>query len=147
MSEIEKNNQMQTCPQCDNHCPVDALQCGRGRKYFGAADGGQNQAHEHGHEHGGHEHGHEHGGHGHSKSGLSGLFHRCGHFMHHNDIEEAELFQALTDEEKAALQSLLEKLSADWQNRFGGNDSGRGGHGHHGHDGEGHHHSHEAHEK
>lgn len=143
MSEIEKKNQMQTCPQCDNHCPVDALQCGRGRKYFGAADGAQDQAYEH--EHG--EHGHGHGGHGHAKSGLAGLFHRCGHFMHHAQIEETELFQALTDEEKATLQALLEKLSADWQNRFGGNDSGRSGHGHHGHGDEGHHHVHERQEK
>ena len=47
MDEAMKNNQVQTCPQCDNHCPVETLQCGRGRKYFGVADGG----HEHNHGH------------------------------------------------------------------------------------------------
>lgn len=92
MDETMKNDQVQTCPQCDNHCPIDALQCGRGRKYFGMTEGN----HEHGHEH---NHG-GHCGHGHLKSGLAGLFHQCGRFACHADTEEAELFQALTDEEK-----------------------------------------------
>lgn len=149
MSEIQKNNSVQTCPQCDNHCPADALQCGKGRKYFGAADENREQGHdghgEHRHAHNGHAHGQEYGKHGQehgrggrSKSGLAGLFHRCGHFLHHTDLEETELFCALTDEEKATLGTLLEKLSADWQTRFGGDHAGRGGHGHHGPDGEQH---------
>ena len=54
MNEAMENNQVQTCSQCDNHCPADALQCGRGRRYFGVAGGG----HEHGHGHGGCGHGH-----------------------------------------------------------------------------------------
>ena len=64
MNEAMENNRVQTCSQCDNHCPADALQCGRGRRYFGVADGG----HEHGHGHGHHEHRdgkhHQHEGHG-----------------------------------------------------------------------------------
>lgn len=28
MDEARKTEQPQTCPQCDNHCPVDALKCG-----------------------------------------------------------------------------------------------------------------------
>ena len=31
MDEAMKINQVQTCPQCDNHCPMYALKCGRGR--------------------------------------------------------------------------------------------------------------------
>lgn len=128
MDEAMKNTQVQTCPQCDNHCPVDALQCGRGRKYFGVADGG-------------HEHGH-----GHPKSSLAGLLHQCGRFVRHADMEETELFQALDDEGKATLQSLLEKLAADWQERCGEAALSRCGHGHHDHK-DGKHHQHEGHGK
>ncbi len=52
MNEAMENDQARTCSQCGNHCPADALQCGRGRRCLGAADGG----HEHGHGHGHHEH-------------------------------------------------------------------------------------------
>lgn len=139
MDEAMKNDQVQTCPQCDNHCPVDALQCGRGRKYFSVTEG----SHEHEHDH---EHSHEQGcyRHGHPKSGLAGLLHQCGRFARHADIEEAELFRALTDEEKATLQALLEKLSVDWKAQFGEETFSRCGHGHHDHDGEKHHHKHEG---
>ena len=71
MSKEMKNDSVQTCPQCDNHCPVDALKCGRGRKYFGVADGEHDHEHEHGHGHS-HDHGHgqEHGhGHDHGQDG------------------------------------------------------------------------------
>ena len=140
MDEAMKSNQVQTCPQCDNHCPVDAIQCGRGRKYFGVADGGHEHDHRRGHDHG------SSCGHGHPKSGLSGLLHQCGRFVRHADMEEAELFQALSDEDKAALQALLEKLSADWQARFGEEAFGRCAHGHHDHK-DGKHHQHEGHGK
>ena len=139
MNEAVTNDQTQTCPQCDNHCPVDALRCGRGRKYFGVSD----NSHEH-------DHGHDHGGccgHGHPKSGLAGLLHQCGRFARHADMEETELFQALTDEEKAALQALLKKLVDNWQERCGEDGFNRCGHGHHGHDGEKHRHEHGGHGK
>lgn len=131
MNEAVINDQTQTCPQCDNHCPMDALKCGRGRKYFGVTDGGS-------------EYGHGSCGHGHPKSGLARLLHQCGRFVRHSDMEEAELFQTLTSEEKAALQALLEKLSADWRERCGEEGFDHCGHGHHGRDGEKHHHKHEG---
>lgn len=142
MSEELKNDQMQTCPQCDNHCPVDALQCGRGRSYFGVT-GGEDD-HEHNHKHG---HGHEHGccGHGRPSGGLAGLLHQCGRFVRHAEMEETELFQALTNEEKATLQALLEKLAANWKERDGGEGFGHGCH--HGHGDGKHHHKHEGHDK
>ncbi|MCH4032751.1 MAG: hypothetical protein LKH04_07895 [Lachnospiraceae bacterium] len=63
-------NGVRHCTQCPNQCPESALKCGRGRKLFGAEEGGSEEgrgeghAHEHGHEHGhGHDHhGHDHGG-------------------------------------------------------------------------------------
>lgn len=127
MSEAAKNSQAQTCPQCDNHCPVDDLRCGRGRKYFNVTEDGHT--------------------HSHPKGGLPGLLHQCGRFVRHTDMHEDELFQALTDEEKATLQALLDKLSADWQTRFGGETFCCCGHGHHDRNGEKHHHKHEGHGK
>lgn len=59
MNEAIKNGQMQTCPQCGNHCPADALQCGKGRKCFGVAEAGRGH---HGHD-GEHRH-HRHEGRG-----------------------------------------------------------------------------------
>ena len=131
MNEAMGNNPAQTCPQCDNHCPVDALQCGRGRKYFGVADDG-------------HEHSH---GRSHPKSGLTGLLHRCGRYACHADMGEDELFQALSDEEKATLQTLLEKLAANWQERCGEEGFDRGCHGHHHGHKDGKHHKHEGHKE
>lgn len=113
------------CPQCGSHCPADDLQCGRGRRYFGLEE-------------------EKHGGDAPDGS-LAGLLLRCGRFVHHGGrgMEEQELFQALTQEERAALRGLLEKLSDGWRRQFGQDclDSG-----HHGreHDREEHHHKHEG---
>lgn len=125
MSEEMRNSLEQSCPQCGNHCPLNALQCGRGRKYFGADDSGHD--------------------HHHHMDGLSGLIHQCSRFVHHTDWKEEEVFQALTDEEKATLQALLEKLAADWKERCGESSFAHGGH--HGHGGEKHHHKHGDHDK
>lgn len=54
-----------------------------------------------------------------------------------------EMFSCLSEEERQQLLSLLEKVSADWRNRYGerGRAHGHGHHGGHGHDDEhGHHH-------
>ncbi len=132
MDHSMENNREQTCPQCDNHCPVDALQCGKGRKYFGVTEAG-------------HDHDHGHGCGHRQMGGLSGLLHRCGRFVRHAELEEDELFQALTGEEKATLQALLDKLSGDWQARFGGESMGCC---HHGHSDYGEHrHKHGGHDK
>ena len=67
----------QFCEQCENHCPINALKCGRGRRFFGLEpqEGGE---HEHRHRHdgesgrrNGHPHGHRHkpeDGHAHTSS-------------------------------------------------------------------------------
>lgn len=123
------NAQVKFCPKCNNHCPVDALQCGKGRKYFGKAGVGKGR--------------HNHHDHSRPRDGLSGLLHQCGRFVRHAGLEEDELFQAFTSEEKAALQALLEKLSAGWQDRFGDEIFNR----RHGHEGGKDHHKHGGHDK
>lgn len=115
MNGETKNSQMKICPQCDNHCPADALQCGRGRRFFGV----EKESHSHG-----------------ESGSLTSLLQRCGRFAHHTDEEETILFQALTEEEKAVLQGLLEKLDAGWRAQFGEEVLSHG-----------HHHKHEGHGK
>ena len=58
----------QFCNQCENHCPVDDLKCGKGRRAFGLeGEHGEEHSHEHGHDHdhhghhGDHDHEHNHG--------------------------------------------------------------------------------------
>lgn len=76
MSEEQKNNSSEEfCDGCPNHCPKNALKCGRGRERFGLKDidnDGENSHNRSGHEH---HHG-EHGHHGH---------HRDGHHKHRHD--------------------------------------------------------------
>lgn len=133
MSLSADRSQMLNCPRCGNHCPVSALKCGKGRKYFGvenevSVDRREHkhdcehkhehecrQDHEHKHKHE-HKHGHKHD---HPQGELSCLLHRCGRFVRHAGLEEDELFQALTDEERVALKAALEKLSAGWQAQYG----------------------------
>lgn len=115
MSESRMNGQAGICPKCGSHCPVDALQCGKGRKYFGVeereGEGRRDRD----------------GGHDPAKGGLGRLLHRCGRFARHAALGEDELFQALTEEERAALRSALEKLASDWQGRYGEECLRRGG--------------------
>ncbi|MGN1191895.1 MAG: hypothetical protein ACI4S0_04410, partial [Dorea sp.] len=35
MTEVNHINNQQVCNECDRHCPLDALRCGRGRKAAG----------------------------------------------------------------------------------------------------------------
>lgn len=68
---------MQFCEQCENHCPVDSLKCGRGRRFFGLEPQGDGE-HEHRRRHdgeagrgNGHPRGHRHrpeGGHARTSS-------------------------------------------------------------------------------
>lgn len=197
MSKAMDHGPAQVCPQCDRHCPIDALQCGRGRKYFDAGALPQGR--------------HRHGGHP-NRNDLAGKFEHCGRLLSHclgkrrgqgrilhilyqrgemsqQELQEllgvqagslseiaakledrglitrvrseqdrrkvylsitekgrdiaaqsgeehilrrrAELFSALTPEEQNTLESLLDKLSADWakhlerQGRGGQPDSGQ----------------------
>ena len=109
----------QRCPQCENQCPVSDLGCGRGRRYFGVNDEGNDRPE------GRHEH---HGSHrGEPVEGAIGLLRQCGHMLHHGG---AATLDALTAQEQAALEALLQKLVADW--RRNEPKERRHGHGHNG---------------
>lgn len=89
-----------SCPQCENHCSVDALKCERGAKYFGV----QRQERD-----------------------ISSmtieerilvLLRKCGHHLHHNaghDTNAAALVDVLTAEEKNSLETILQKCLQHWQ--------------------------------
>lgn len=90
----------QNCPECDNHCPVDALKCGKGKQYFGLPReerdiSGMGQ-----------------------EDRILVLLRKCGHYLHHNvgrDADAAALTGGLSVEEKTTLEALLQKCLERWQ--------------------------------
>lgn len=82
------------CDLCENHCPVDALKCGKGRRHFGTEP--------------------EENGHGTGMpGGALGLLMECGHFLHHGGGD----LSALSEREQTELERLLTVLLADWKSR------------------------------
>ena len=81
----------QTCPRCENHFPADAPRCPAGREHFGLPPLEEQPG----------------------QRAIT-LLRRCGHFLHHNP-EGAVLPEALTEQERAQLESLLEKCLTLWQ--------------------------------
>ncbi|MGN1346780.1 MAG: hypothetical protein ACI4V1_08335 [Eubacteriales bacterium] len=119
---MEENRMEKNCPCCDKHCPVEELRCGRGRKHFGAE---QQEASENGHgrdrrrdrEHFGREDGRP-GPEGRTEERMLVLLRECGHFLHHNVGPKADvqpLVDALTPEERAELEALLQKCLEAWR--------------------------------
>lgn len=102
----------QTCPNCDRHCPVENLRCGRGREYFGVSEPSDDNRREHRHPiHEGrsgyeHRHGHEQRE---NEPKAIGLLRRCGHLLHHGMGDPSALVDSLTDRELDTLERLLEK--------------------------------------
>lgn len=92
------------CNQCENHCPEDALKCGRGRRAFGQGQCENDDGHSRGH-----------GDYRHNKKsdGVLGLLQSCGHVLHHGEIGEDGL-ECLSNEEKEQLEKLLSKLLKNW---------------------------------
>lgn len=92
------------CPICNRHCPVDDLHCHRGREYFGNSDGGHRQHNDRPMR---------------PEEKMIVLLRKCGHFLHHNigrDGDVSPLINALSTEERATLETLLEKCLDSWQN-------------------------------
>ena len=84
----------QFCPCCHRHCPADALNCGRGQKYFEKKEYPGNRHPET------------------TEEKIILQLRRCGHFLHHTKESAADaeqLLGALSDEERTTLSSLLEK--------------------------------------
>lgn len=97
----------EVCPHCENHCPADDLKCPRGMNHFGISEEE-------------------------ARANMSAdkvailLLRKCGHHLHHNfghgnKEGKAEArpasptLDALTEEEKATLISLLDKCLKGWQ--------------------------------
>ena len=99
------------CPCCPNHCPADALRCGRGRAHFAQNDAEPREEHAH------HEGVAHHGQPMQEMDPALALLRQCGHFLHHMGpgSDPARLMSVLTAEERATLQSLLQKCLDSWQ--------------------------------
>lgn len=106
-----EDKKITNCNQYPNHCPADALQCGRGRHYFeqlenpGAVEAstGESRNHRHG-----------------KSDDLYGLMRACGHYLHHSvgrhqEEREENLFAALGGAEQETLKGLLKKLLDSWE--------------------------------
>ena len=86
---MEKN-----CPCCDKHCPVEKLSCGEGRRHFGKEMEDRPQER------------------------MIVLLRKCGHLLHHSlgpGTDAAPLTEALSAEERATLERLLEKCLKHWE--------------------------------
>ena len=86
---MEKN-----CPCCDKHCPVEKLSCGEGRRHFGKEMEDRPQER------------------------MIVLLRKCGHLLHHSlgpGTDAAPLTEALSAEERATLEKLLEKCLKHWE--------------------------------
>lgn len=108
------------CNQCHNACPADALKCGRGRAYFEALKNGEPIPER-----------------SPSTNPLVLALSACGRAAEHksarmrdHDVDDAEMFRCLTQEEQAQLQAILSKLKQTWDEEHA---KRHGGHGHHGH--------------
>ena len=80
-----------TCPHCEQHCPADNPRCPNGKEYFGTGSADEKAV---------------------------VLLRKCGHFLHHSigrGGDASHLMDALTETEKAELESLLEKCLNSWQ--------------------------------
>lgn len=109
---MQENTNSAVCPCCGNHCPAEALQCGKGRNYFEASP------EEREHFHAGRRH-HEREEADKTMEGrVIALLRRCGHHLHHNagrGADSAQLLSFLSEEEKESLAALLEKCVKSWQ--------------------------------
>ena len=103
MEENRKSTET-NCPCCENHCPVDQLRCHRGMAHFGqieAAAGWEKKPETP------------------DEEALQ-LLRKCGHYLHHSAMRGEQskpiaLPDALTDEDKTTLISLLKKCLHGWQ--------------------------------
>lgn len=109
---MEEN--LKQCPCCENHCSCDALQCGKGRRYFSANEE-QNEGNTKEHNH---EHRHEHKGKYHHEDKdkdeqLRMLMRRCGHVLWHQSggkESQKRILSILSRHEVMTQKELQEEL-------------------------------------
>jgi len=113
----------QNCPMCHNQCPSGALKGGRGRAYFEALRNGETPSEP--------QRSRERTQ---SENPLVRLLASCGRTAEHRServrehgADEAQMFQCLTENERAELQRILEKLDETWREEHAKH------HGDHGH--------------
>ena len=94
----------QRCNQCGNECPVDALKCGKGRRYFGQETAEDRKS--------GKDHGCK------LEDGPIGLLRQCGHILHHSGICGEDALSALNPADQQELNRMLEILLQDWKTRI-----------------------------
>lgn len=98
-----------SCPHCKNHCSISDLQCPKGKEHFGIKDDKDRPA--------GHDHHKEPST---PEEKVITLLRKSGHYLHHNvghneNVDCLQLLSSLSDEEKTALISLLEKCLQNWK--------------------------------
>ena len=139
------DNNTEICTQCPKQCPKDALECGKGRRFFSCEENPEKSGERHARPEGEH-------------SDLTHLFMKCAHILklktgksrgdgthkrkgkhhhgHHQHYEhelnhklsEADLFGMLSAEEREGLQNLLIKVVSHWSQKYH-NQEGRHVHG------------------
>ncbi len=119
----------ENCPQCHNHCPADALKCGRGRNYYEALRNGETP-----------ETAPERRRPADSENPLVRLLVACGRVAEHRSekmqehgADEAQMFACLTEAERETLGSLLGKLESAWREEHQRYHGEHGEHGDRGH--------------
>lgn len=106
------------CDICENHCPVDALGCGRGERAYGAAsqEAAVNE----------------------TFGGLAGKLAEVGtavrikgdHIRSRAGKDPDVMFEVLSEDERAELEVLLDKLQEGWRAHHATHRGGRGGYRH-----------------
>lgn len=98
-----QTNGESSCPCCGRHCPVDNLQCPRGRMHFGAEGGEAEQQR-------------------HKPPKINdeavALLLKCGHHLHHGPTENLDnALSFLSADEKGELTRLLNKCVEYWNEK------------------------------
>lgn len=114
-----ENMKKETCMQCKEHCPVDALQCGKGKKYFESLQAEDNRG-RHGEGREGHEGRGRHGeGRGHKEQAddsLTGLLCRCGYIAERRGGRhrgQKRILQILVQSPRISQKELTERLNIE----------------------------------
>lgn len=122
--------QQQKCPCCENHCTRDALQCGKGKRYFmEGQEGKESPSNDHVHEHRGKHYHHDMDAMD-TDEKLVKLMRHCGHILWHqsggkqsqkrilsllgrNEVMTQRELQEELDVKSGSLSEILGKIEAE----------------------------------
>lgn len=106
--------EIKNCPMCPRGCSIEHPSCGRGEAFARELNENPEKAaesftrRENGHEHSFHRSG-RHGFNA-DPNTIAGLLQRCGHILHHGEVDPEAVGAGLTDDEKEQLRALLHKV-------------------------------------